>query len=478
MAVGLLSKNDRGDIYDRFRHRILFPIRDIRGHVIGFGGRALGDSLPKYLNSPDGPLFDKGASLYGIDLARPSILESGTTILVEGYMDVVIPHQCGVTNVVACMGTALTESHLGLLRRITKKLILALDADAAGVRAAQKGAEAARQSLEHRVVPVPTASGLVRYEAQLDAEIHILMLPDGLDPDELILKDRALWDDLVAEALTIGDFYFRLAQESIDVSGGKGKREAVDTLLPIIAAMDSVAERTHYLQRLARWIHIDERHLLADLERLHRDDRNESRRADSRAAYRSRPRPRVPTVVPTSRAASERADTIKPSLEAHCLALLAYAPELMAQVTAAAGLSAEAFEDVRNRQVFEALQRAGEEPQQDIASFRDRLDSELSAHVESLLRRLSSDPPLSPDMTRDDLVKSAVRLQKGHLARLIRELQFLQQDAQEHGQEQSLRDLNHLIEELRQDYLLIDQRYYAATLVRRPRKQLPSSHGY
>ena len=207
LTAGIISQSDRGGHYDRFRNRLMFPIRDSQGHVIGFGGRVLDDSVPKYLNSPDTPLFDKGSVLYGIDLAREAIRESGTVVVVEGYMDVVVPYQFGVRNLVACLGTALTESHIQLLRRMVRVLILALDPDAAGIRATERGIETAQHALDRKTVPVLTPSGAVRYESRLDAEVRVLALPDGLDPDELVLQDRERWDQLVAEAQPVASIF-------------------------------------------------------------------------------------------------------------------------------------------------------------------------------------------------------------------------------------------------------------------------------
>jgi DNA primase len=217
LTAGLIIEGERG-YYDRFRSRVMFPIRDVRGHVIGFGGRVLDDGVPKYMNTPQTPLFDISSVLYGIDLAREGIRASDEAVIVEGYMDVIVPYQAGVRNLVACMGTALTEQHIDILKRLTHRLILALDPDAAGMHAVERGVETAQQTLPRRVVPVPTAGGLIRYEAQLDAEIRVLMLPDGLDPDELILQDRARWDRLVAEALPVAEYFFRLAMAQIDAS--------------------------------------------------------------------------------------------------------------------------------------------------------------------------------------------------------------------------------------------------------------------
>ena len=464
--AGLLSESEGGNVYDRFRGRAIFPIRDVQGHVIGFGARCLDDSLPKYINTPQTPLFSKGSALFGMDLARESIRETAAAIIVEGYMGVILPHQCGVTNLVACMGTALTTSQLDVLKRMTKLLILALDADSAGIRATERGVETAHEALEHRVVPVPTATGLVRYEEHLDAEIRILMLPDGLDPDELILKDRARWDRLVSEALPVADFYFQLVEGEVEASTAKGKRETMDRLLPIVAAMDNLAERTHYVQRLARRIQVDERELLPDLDRLRRREGRGSRSRRTESRRWAGETPSAPPEVPRGP---------RLNLEEQCLAFLLQQPGLLPEALETAGLSPEAFQDVRNRQIFEALgPYLAANPEYRQAEFGDTLDSELSAHVESLTRRLLSDPPLSPEMLQDYLIMCSARLRKNHLARLIRELQFMHQDAQEHGLEDSVRELNRTVEKLARDHRQIDQRYYGATLTGRSRREPPS----
>ena len=279
LAAGLTTEGERGNVYDRFRDRIMFPIRDIQGHVIGFGGRALGqETQPKYLNSPQTPLFDKGSVLYGINLTRESIRASGVAVIVEGYMDVVVPYQCGVTNLVACMGTALTVEQLDILKRIARRLVLALDPDVAGLRAVERGVHTAQQSLDRQIVPVPTAKGLIRYEEQLKTEIRILSLPDGLDPDELVLGDRARWDKLVEEALPVAEHFFQLAMKEADLATAKGKRQVVERLLPVLAAIDNPVERTHYLQRLAQRVRMDERQLLPELERLRGSGGDRARR--------------------------------------------------------------------------------------------------------------------------------------------------------------------------------------------------------
>lgn len=450
LGAGLTVKSESGTVYDRFRGRLIFPIRDMQGHVIGFGGRVLDDSQPKYLNTPQTLLFDKGSALYGIDLAQKSIRESGTAIVVEGYMDVIIPYQCGVTNLVACMGTALTEEHLKILKRMTKQLILALDPDVAGMRAVERGVEAAQRSLEHKVVPVFTAKGLVRYEEQLNAEIRILVLPEGLDPDELILRDRPRWDQLVAGALPVVEYFTNLVLREVDLSTARGKREAVNRLLPVIAAIDNPVARMHYLQRLAQRVRIDERQLLPELERL---------RAGST---------RPPTSERLAGAPTSSAPTPSFGLEERCLALLLEFPNLLPDVLEVAELSADAFQDERNRQIFEALRRfTTEHNEWSLEHFTFGLDTELNAHVESLLQTLRVGPPLSPEAAHEDLMKCSTRLRKSFLSHLLRDLRFVLQDAQEQGAQERVRELNAMIERLTRDYFESDRRFYAATLLGR-----------
>ncbi len=457
LAAGLLSESDSGNVYDRFRGRLMFPIRDVRGQVIGFAGRVLDDSVPKYLNSPQTSLFDKGSVLYGIDLARRSIRETGRVIIVEGYMGVIVLQQCGVPNVVACMGTALTERQLRILKPMTEVLILALDADTAGRVATERGVSMAQELLKQRVVPVLTARGLVRYEEHLDAEIRILVLPEGLDPDELVLRDRARWDALVTNALSVADYFFETIFQELDTSTAKGKRVAVERLLPVIAALGSPVERAHYLQRLAQTVRVDERDLARQLDRLPLGSAGSDR---GRARARAQRSPEQPVPDQAAQPAF--------GLEERCLALLLQTPTMLLQATETGMLGEEAFQDARNREVFASLRRfVLASPECDEIKAGAGLDTDQTAHVEWLLDTLCAGPPFSPEMAREDLVKCSMRLRKKYLSRLIGELRFVQQDAQEHGTEERVRELNEIIDDLTRDYLQIDQRAYAATLAGR-----------
>jgi DNA primase len=258
-AAGLAIRRESGGYYDRFRDRLMFPIRAMKGEVIAFGGRALGDAQPKYMNSPQTPLFDKSRVLYGLDLARDAIRSSDSTVIVEGYVDVIIAHQHGFRNVVAPLGTALTAEHVGVVKKLARTVYLALDADAAGIRATLKGVQTLRENLDGHDVPVPTPQGFIRWERELETEIKIIGLPDGKDPDEVIQANPDQWRALVAGARPVMDFYITALTADLDLRDGKGKAEAVARLAPLVAQVANPVERAHHIQQIARLVNIEER---------------------------------------------------------------------------------------------------------------------------------------------------------------------------------------------------------------------------
>ena len=239
----VIRKEETGSYFDRFRGRLMIPIRDSQGRTIGFGARILredvvgsahrGHPSPKYMNSPQTPLFDKGNVLFGLDMARKAIRDANLAVLVEGYMDVLMSHQVGVANVVAGMGTALTEAQMRQLKRYTSNITLALDPDVAGEHAAVRGLEAARQSLDRDWEPVFSPTGLVRHESRLKAQLRIAALPDGLDPDELAYRDVDRWREVITSARPIVDYYLGLVTREEDLSSGQGKARAIERLAPL-----------------------------------------------------------------------------------------------------------------------------------------------------------------------------------------------------------------------------------------------------
>ncbi len=268
VAAGLAVERETGGYYDRFRGRIMFPISNERGELVGFGGRTLGDGQPKYLNSPQTELFDKGATLYGIDQARTTIRAMNRVTVVEGYVDVLIAHQSGIKDVVGSLGTALTEKQVSILKRLTRTVVLALDADAAGDEAVLRGLEVARQVYADARVAVPLPQGLVRLESRLGADILIAALPRGRDPDEIIREDAEQWRTIVDDARPVVDFYFDVVLGRTELKSTKELTAAVRKLLPIIGEVRDSVQQSLYLQRLSDRVHIAEQLLASELTRL------------------------------------------------------------------------------------------------------------------------------------------------------------------------------------------------------------------
>ncbi len=269
-TAGLVIKRESGGYYDRFRNRLIFPIRNPKGEIIGFGGRALGDDHAKYMNSPETPLFHKSHVLYGIDLAREAIRRQDAVVVVEGYVDVLMAHQAGFGNVVAPMGTALTADQVGIIKKLTRSVYLALDADAAGANATLKGLQTLRDGMDTTVVPVPSPHGYIRWERELDGVIKIIALPPGRDPDEVIQADPAEWRALVAAALPLMDYYILHLTANLALGSAKGKAEAVDRLAPLVAAIANPVERAHYMQQVADKVGLAERVIRDVVERVRR----------------------------------------------------------------------------------------------------------------------------------------------------------------------------------------------------------------
>jgi len=263
LDAGLLSEKDDGHAFDRFRHRIMFPIRDAGGNIAGFGGRVLDpNDVPKFMNSPQTSLFDKSSLLYGLDKARKTIRSENQAVIVEGYMDVIVVHQEGFQNVVSPMGTALTETQMRQLKRYTRRFVLALDPDAAGVKATLRGLEVAREALDHSSDLVFDARGLLHNEARLQADLRVSGMPDDLDPDEIVLRSPDEWKNLIAGAKPIIFHVLDTLTSAADLNDPKTKSEIAGRILPLINDVPNPVERDAYRQQVARVLQVDAQALL------------------------------------------------------------------------------------------------------------------------------------------------------------------------------------------------------------------------
>ena len=232
--AGLLSSNDNGRTYDRFRNRVMFPIRDRRGRVIGFGGRVLDDSTPKYLNSPETPVFHKGHELYGLYQARKANRQLNRVVIVEGYMDVIALAEKGVSNAVATLGTATTPEHLKQLQRSAPEVVFCFDGDRAGREAAWRAAENA----------LPLLGG--------NHQLRFMFLPDGEDPDTLVKEQGAdVFNQMVEQAKNYSDFFFESLESRLDINSMDGRARLVEIARPYLRHIPAGVYRDMFEQRLA-----------------------------------------------------------------------------------------------------------------------------------------------------------------------------------------------------------------------------------
>lgn len=249
LDAGLISQRSIADksTYDRFRNRMMFPIRDQQGNVVGFGGRIIGEGEPKYLNSPDTPVYNKSLVLYGLAFAKEMIKSEDQAVFVEGYMDVITAHQAGTKNAVATSGTALTVPQLKLIKRYTQNIAFAFDADSAGMEATKRAIELAQ-------------------EAELN--IRVVQIPEGKDPDECIKKNPELWKAAVKNAVRAMDFYFAHAFSLNNPKDLDGKKAILQNLLPLIKQVPTSMEQNEYLKKLASELNTDAKFLWDDMKKL------------------------------------------------------------------------------------------------------------------------------------------------------------------------------------------------------------------
>lgn len=257
--AGLITKGSKG-YYDTFRHRIIFPIFDLKGDIVAFGGRALDDSTPKYLNSPETPIFNKRKVLYGLNIARDSIRKSEQVLFMEGYFDVITAHMHGFSNTVAPLGTAITPEHGRLIKRFTGDVILLFDSDQAGIKAAKN------------------AAGLL-LESGLN--VSILSFPSGEDPDSFLRRNgREAFEGLLKRPLSIIDFLILQEGEKYSIA-----REAVE----MISRMSDRILQGHYIKLLSERLDINEFFLIEELKRMSRSYRQKQRDEVETSRQQTRP---------------------------------------------------------------------------------------------------------------------------------------------------------------------------------------------
>jgi len=246
--AGLIIPGKEESFYDRFRNRIIFPISDIRNKIVAFGGRVIDDSMPKYMNSPETPAYVKGRHLYGLNLAIDEIKKKDYCVIVEGYMDLIIPYQHGIKNIVATLGTALTVEQIRLIKRFTKNVVIIFDADEAGEAASLRG-----------------------LDLLLSEELYVKVarLPEGLDPDSYICQNSSEeFTKIVEAADNLFDYKLKLLLKRLNPANTDDKAKISNEMLPTIKRIENAVLRSDYIKKLAEVLVTSEEALLEELQKV------------------------------------------------------------------------------------------------------------------------------------------------------------------------------------------------------------------
>ena len=384
VRAGLVVAREDGGHRDLFRNRLMIPIRSQAGRVAGFGGRVLDSGQPKYMNSPQTPVFDKSGLLYGLDKAKKAIKENDLAIIVEGYIDVISAHQFGSKNVIAPMGTALTSKHVAMIKKLTKNIALALDSDAAGEQATLRGLDVARQALsktvDHR------DRGWLDGESKVDGGLKVILMPPGKDPDEVIRDQPDEWRRLVGNPVQVMEYLFEAAVSKFDPKTDGGRSAIIDRMLPRIMEMSDTGDKEIYFRKLSKLVGVAEKTLIDKAAQIQPTKREKGSKAVS-----------VPGLALS-----------KYPLEEYCLALLLQKPDLQ---EGALALSPEHFEGTENREMFVAWI---DNPA--IENLRGSLDASLHEHLDRLACKVL--PPAKEKDLETALADCTRRLWEQRLRRL------------------------------------------------------------
>ncbi|HSJ90063.1 MAG TPA: DNA primase [Anaerolineales bacterium] len=427
LDVGLVSQRESGGFYDRFRNRIMIPIRDATRRMTGFGARIVDpDDVPKFLNSPETVLFSKGRLLYGLDRAHKAIRSTDQAVIVEGYLDVIALHQAGYENVVSPMGTALTEDQMRLLKKFTRRIILALDPDTAGQRAILRGLDVARAAMDRTGELDFDARGLLRNEARLQADLRVVALPDNLDPDEIVARNRDEWANLIENAKPIVTHVMETLAAGQNLNDPKVKNQIAAQVLPLIEDLPNPLERDTYRQQLARMLKVDERALVSAQPEVPRSKRT-SKPIQS---------PQSQVVTPQKIAVTVSSSKM---VEEYIVGVLFRRPELLyrldrlLQQYGLVSLTAEDFEYTDHQMMFRLIRESVE---QDNAEHHDFVINSIPESLQGLSRDLIAQTEKMERLDEkllEELLRGVIKMRKVAAGENINQLRFLQEEAYQSG---------------------------------------------
>ncbi len=436
LDAGLLSEKDDGHAFDRFRHRLMFPIRDAGGNMAGFGGRVLDpNDVPKFMNSPQTSLFDKSSLLYGLDKARKAIRSENQAVIVEGYMDVIVVHQEGFQNVVSPMGTALTELQMRQLKRYTRRFVLALDPDAAGVKATLRGLEVAREALDHSADMVFDPRGLLHNEARLQADLRVSGMPDDLDPDEIVLRNPEEWKNLITNAQPIITHVLNTLTTGANLGDPKTKSEIAGRILPLINDVPNPVERDAYRQQVARVLQVDEGALLMLSGQNRRSRRQSAGQPAADTSGKTEPAPGLANQV-----------NIR-AMEQLVITYLIKNPEQIYRINRfmqnqkMERLTADDFQFSEHQQALEAINSAVKQNEQEPESYLQ--ESLADGTLAALNLTISAEPPTEKKVDEkrelEDILRTIMLIRQNMVNTRIQEYRFLQDEQEMPADEEERR---------------------------------------
>ena len=370
LESGLVNKNERGQYIDRYRNRLMFPICDVRGRVIAFGGRVLDDSKPKYINSPENIVYSKGRNLFGLNVAKKGDLKK--ILIVEGYMDVISLHQRGITNVVAPLGTALTEQQGWLLRKNAEQIILSFDSDEAGLTAKMRALEILQN---------------------MGCDIRILQMDGAKDPDEYIIKyGNARFLNLVDKALSVVEFKVKILKRNLNLENVNDKIKFLNEIAKIISKIDNTMEREVYIEKIAKEYEISKEAIYAEVNKLTYSNQKDEKVLNKQKPiliHRKNEQPEV------SEAVKRRENTI--------LSILLTGNENLYQIIKQ-NITIEDFKYTLNKEIAKKVYEELEKGNSNINSILDNMTEEEQNHITEIM---STDYEIE-DMEKaiDDIIQS------------------------------------------------------------------------
>ena len=410
LESGLVNKNERGQFIDRYRNRLMFPICDVRGRVIAFGGRVLDDSKPKYINSPENVVYSKGRHLYGLNVAKKYDIKK-RLLIVEGYMDVISLHQRGIHNVVASLGTALTQQQGYLLRNNTEQIILSYDSDEAG------------QTAKVRAMEILQNMG---------CDIRVLQMEGAKDPDEYVIKyGNARFQNLVDKAISVIEFKVKILRQSLNLENANDKIKFLNEIAEFISKIDNSIEREVYIEKIAKEYDVSKEAIYAEVNKLaYRENKDEKILSKSKPVVRHIEKQKTDNV---SEATKRRENTV--------LAILLSGDRNIYEIIKQ-NITIQDFKYEIDKKIAEKLYEEFENGNSNINSMIDNLSEEEQNHITMIMAEDYGIDDIEKAI--DDIIQS---YEKDKLnERKLEILELLEENTAEETQKKELeKELNDII---------------------------------